>query len=67
VKDRASRTPWPWQERRGLRIYRHALEQGALIRPLGTTVYFMPPYVIEPEQIDLLARVATSGIEIACA
>jgi adenosylmethionine-8-amino-7-oxononanoate aminotransferase len=67
VKDRAGRTPWPWQERRGLRIYRHALEQGALLRPLGTTVYFMPPYVIEPDQIDLLARVATSGIEIACA
>jgi adenosylmethionine-8-amino-7-oxononanoate aminotransferase len=67
VKDRASRTPWPWQERRGLRIYRHALEQGALLRPLGTTVYFMPPYVIEPDEIDLLARVATSGIGIACA
>ena len=67
VQDRASRTPWPWQERRGLRIYRHALEQGALLRPLGTTVYFMPPYVIEPDEIDLLSRVATSGIEIACA
>ena len=67
VKDRASRTPWPWQERRGLRIYRHALEHGALLRPLGTTVYFMPPYVIEPDEIDRLARVATSGIEIACA
>jgi adenosylmethionine-8-amino-7-oxononanoate aminotransferase len=67
VKERASRTPWPWQERRGLRIYRHALEQGALLRPLGTTLYFMPPYVIEPDEIDLLARVATSGIGIACA
>jgi adenosylmethionine-8-amino-7-oxononanoate aminotransferase len=67
VKDRATRAPFPWQERRGLRIYRHALERGALIRPLGTTVYFMPPYVIEPEQIDLLARVATEGIELACA
>jgi len=67
VKDRASRTPWPWQERRGLRIYRHALEHGALLRPLGTTVYFMPPYVIEPDEIDRLASVATSGIEIACA
>ncbi|HEX6398402.1 MAG TPA: adenosylmethionine--8-amino-7-oxononanoate transaminase [Steroidobacteraceae bacterium] len=67
VKDRASREPWPWQERRGLRLYRHALEHGALIRPLGTTVYFMPPYVIEPAEIDLLARVATSGIDIACA
>ena len=37
VKDRATRTPYPWQERRGLRIYRHALERGALLRPLGTT------------------------------
>lgn len=67
VKDRATRTPFPWQERRGLRIYRHALERGALLRPLGTTVYFMPPYVIGPEEIGLLARVATEGIELACA
>ena len=67
MKDPASRTPWPWEQRRGLRIYRHALERGALIRPLGTTIYFMPPYVIEPEEIDLLARVATEGIELACA
>jgi adenosylmethionine-8-amino-7-oxononanoate aminotransferase len=67
VKDRAARRPYPWQDRRGLRIYRHALENGALLRPLGTTVYFMPPYVIEPGQIDLLARITTEGIELACA
>ena len=67
VKDRATRTPYPWQERRGLRVYRHALEHGALLRPIGTTIYFMPPYVIEPGEIGLLARVATSGIELACA
>jgi adenosylmethionine-8-amino-7-oxononanoate aminotransferase len=28
-------------------------------------VYFMPPYVIAPEEIDFLARVAASGIEAA--
>jgi adenosylmethionine-8-amino-7-oxononanoate aminotransferase len=67
MKDPATRTPWPWEQRRGLRIYRHALERGALIRPLGTTVYFMPPYVISPGEIDLLARIATEGIELACA
>ena len=49
MKDPVTRTPWPWQERRGLRIYQHALERGALIRPLGTTIYFMPPYVIAPD------------------
>jgi adenosylmethionine---8-amino-7-oxononanoate aminotransferase len=67
MKDPATRTPWPWQERRGLRVYRHALERGALIRPLGTTLYFMPPYVITPGEIELLARIAGEGIELACA
>ena len=67
MKDPGARKPWPWEERRGLRIYRHALEQGALIRPLGTTIYFMPPYVITPAEIDVLARVSTEGIELACA
>ncbi len=67
MKDVARRQPWPFEERRGLRIYRLALERGALIRPLGTTVYFMPPYVIEPDEIDALARVATEGIDLACA
>jgi adenosylmethionine---8-amino-7-oxononanoate aminotransferase len=67
VKERASRTPYPWEERRGLRIYRHALERGVLLRPLGTTLYFMPPYVIEADEIEQLARVATEGIALACA
>ena len=67
MKDPATRTPWPWEQRRGLRIYRHALERGALIRPLGTIIYFMPPYVISADEIDLLARVTTEGIELACA
>ena len=67
MKDVEQRTPWPFEQRRGLRIYRHALEQGALIRPLGTIVYFMPPYVITPDEIGTLARIATEGIELACA
>lgn len=57
--------PYPWQERRGIRVYRHALEQGALLRPLGNVVYFMPPYVIADEEIDRLGEVAISGIERA--
>ena len=65
VRDKAARTPYPWQERRGLRVYRHALEQGALLRPLGNVVYFMPPYVITPEQIRRLAGIAAAGIDLA--
>ena len=65
VADKAGRTPYPWQERRGLRVYQHALERGALLRPLGSVVYFLPPYTITGEQIDFLADVASEGIDIA--
>jgi len=65
IQDKASRTPYPWQERRGLRIYQHALERGALLRPLGNVIYFMPPYVITPGQIRQLAAIATEGIDLA--
>ncbi|MGH8354697.1 MAG: adenosylmethionine--8-amino-7-oxononanoate transaminase [Pseudomonas sp.] len=65
VQDKASKTPYPWQERRGLKVFQHALARGALLRPLGSVVYFLPPYVITPEQIDFLAEVATEGIELA--
>ena len=65
VKDKASRTPYPWQERRGIRVYEYGLRHEALLRPLGSVVYFMPPYVITPDQIDHLASVAWEGIQRA--
>jgi adenosylmethionine-8-amino-7-oxononanoate aminotransferase len=65
VRNKATREPYPWQERRGLKIYRHALERGVLLRPVGGVVYFMPPYVITPEEIELMVSVAREGIELA--
>ena len=63
--DKATRAPYPWQERRGLAIYRHALTRGVLLRPIGNVVYFMPPYVITRAEIDLIVEVALEGIERA--
>ena len=65
VRDRARREAFPMEQRRGGRVYRHALARGVLLRPLGDVIYFMPPYVIEPGEIDLLAEVARDGIEMA--
>jgi adenosylmethionine-8-amino-7-oxononanoate aminotransferase len=67
VRDRASRQPFDWRERRGLRLYQHALSRGALLRPLANVVYFMPPYVVTPEELGFLATVAREGIDLACA
>ena len=38
ARDGNRRTPFPWQERRGRRVYRHGLENGMLLRPLGDVV-----------------------------
>jgi len=65
IRDRKTREPYPFEERRGLRVYQHALGREALLRPLGNVVYMMPPYVISEDQIDHLAKVAEEGIDLA--
>ncbi len=67
VQNRNTHAPFPWQQRRGLRVYQYGLERGVLLRPLGNVIYFMPPYVITQEEISLLAEVATEGINRATA
>jgi adenosylmethionine-8-amino-7-oxononanoate aminotransferase len=67
VVDRTGREPWPPGERRGWSVHRFALEHGVLLRPLGSVIYFMPPYVITPQEIDLMVDVASAAIERACA
>ena len=53
----------------GLRAYRAALARGVVLRPLGDVLYWMPPYCIEPAQLELLARVTRETIleATACA
>jgi adenosylmethionine---8-amino-7-oxononanoate aminotransferase len=65
VRHRVSRQPYAWQERRGLKVYQHGLASGVLLRPLGHVVYFMPPYVVNGEDIALMSRTAIDGIHLA--
>ena len=67
VRDKATRAPFAAAERRGLRAYLHALTRGVLLRPLGDVIYFMPPYVITCDEIDLMVAVATESIGVAVA
>ena len=68
------RTPFDPSLRVGLRAYRAALANvsantGVVLRPLGDTLYWMPPYCIDDAQLQLLARVTRDAIieATACA
>jgi adenosylmethionine-8-amino-7-oxononanoate aminotransferase len=45
------------------KFYRAALEREALIRPIGNTVYLMPPYILDDEEIAHLGQAAASALE----
>ncbi len=51
------------QDRIGLQVYTFALQNGVLLRPLGNTIYFMPPYIITKEQIDTMVDVAYEAVK----
>jgi adenosylmethionine-8-amino-7-oxononanoate aminotransferase len=44
------------------RCFSLALEQELLLRPMGNTVYFMPPYIISEPEMDLLVKSTLSTI-----
>ncbi|OQX73619.1 MAG: adenosylmethionine--8-amino-7-oxononanoate transaminase [Campylobacteraceae bacterium 4484_4] len=50
------------QQRIGLDIYRYALDQGVLLRPLGNVVYFMPPYIMTEREMEKMTDVAYAAI-----
>lgn len=44
------------------RFYRAALDREALIRPIGNTVYLMPPYIVNDEEIAHLGRAVIEAL-----
>jgi len=50
------------EQRIGLKVYEYGLKHGVLLRPLGHIVYFMPPYIITKEEIDIMMDVALEAI-----
>ena len=49
------------------RFYRAALERETLTRPIGNTVYLMPPYTVDDDEIAHLGRAVTGALEAALA
>ena len=47
------------------RFYRAALDRQALVRPLGTTVYVMPPYIVSDDEIAHLGQAVAGALDAA--
>lgn len=52
VADPQTKTPFESNNRTGYQIYKKALAKGLLLRPLGDVLYFNPPLIISPTEID---------------
>jgi adenosylmethionine-8-amino-7-oxononanoate aminotransferase len=49
----------------GQKIYEHALKLGALIRPIGNTLYWLPPLNTDEKTIEQLAEITLNCIKLA--
>ncbi len=63
VKDKNLKTPYSFEERIGHRVFKEAMQRGAILRPIGNVIYFIPPLIISLEQISELLDIAFQSIE----
>jgi adenosylmethionine-8-amino-7-oxononanoate aminotransferase len=63
VKEKASKRPYPWEERRGIRVCQYLRDRGILLRPLGNVIVLMPPLAIPAEELRFLCRETYAAIE----
>ena len=47
-------------------FYTKGLEHGLLIRPIGNTVYVMPPYILNHDQVQFLGAMVQSTLNSVC-
>ncbi len=65
VRDKATKEPYPWSEKRGIQVCDYARKEGVLLRPLGNVIVIMPPLAITLPQLDRIAAAVERGIDAA--
>ena len=50
------------QQRLGYQVYQEAVKRGALLRPLGNTLYFFPPLNTPANLLDDMAAIAEEAL-----
>lgn len=66
-RDAASRTPYDWKEKAGIRVCNAMRQRGVLTRPIGNTIVIMPPYCATRWQLNRIVDVMRESIREALA
>ena len=66
IRDGAGQ-PLDARRRTGYRVYREAVRRGALLRPLGDTLYLFPPLTVTPDEIDEMAAIMEASLDAVMA
>jgi adenosylmethionine-8-amino-7-oxononanoate aminotransferase len=59
--------PLDARRRTGYRVYREAVRRGALLRPLGDTMYLFPPLTSTEDELDEMAAILAASLDAVCA
>ena len=62
VEDKTTKKPFDWTKRIGYQIYKEALKEGLLLRPLGDVIYFNPPLVISEKEMNFAVNIAYESL-----
>lgn len=62
VQNQKTLEPFPIEQRVGYQVFLEGLKREMYLRPLGNVVYFIPPLVIEPDQIKTMMNAAYESI-----
>ncbi len=54
---------FPAAKRTGFKFYRNSVKLGALLRPLGDTIYFLPPLNTPSKVLDDMAEIAVKSLK----
>lgn len=46
------------------KLFNHFMEKGVFLRPLGNTIYILPPYIISREQMEKIYSAIRSALEL---
>ena len=66
MKNPNTHTPYPFEEKVGIRVCKEALARGALLRPLVNTIVLMPPLQMSISALDALLDIVYASIETVC-